>query len=66
VVLNVKDDRRVGPLQKLLGVNRWLRCVDLSRPLFKLAVRRMQRGTTVNTQDLCGFLKLVLTGFFVV
>jgi hypothetical protein len=26
----------------------------------------MQRGTTVNTQDLCGFLKFVLAGFFVV
>jgi hypothetical protein len=66
VVLNVKDDRRVGPLQKLFGVNRWLCRIDLSRPLFKLAVRRMQRSTTVNTQDFCGFLKLMLAGLVVI
>jgi hypothetical protein len=34
-------------------------------PLFKSAMRRMQRGAPVNAHGLCGFLKLVLTGLVV-
>ena len=48
VVLNMKDDRRAGPFQKLARFDRWFCCINFPRPLLELVVGRMQRSTAVN------------------
>ena len=63
MVLFIKDDGRVGPLERLLRICCWLHDIDWTRPLFKLAVRGVQRCTPVNAQGVSGFLELLLVGF---
>ena len=65
VVLGVKDEGRAGPLQRLLSVERRLRCCNLTRPLLELAVRSMQRGATIDAHGLCSLLELLLAGLVV-
>src|SRR3989337_1623532 len=65
MILGIKNDRRVGPLQGLARIKRWLCCIDLTHPLFKSTVGRMQRGASVDAHGLCSFLKLVLTRLFI-
>ena len=40
--------------------------MDFPHPLLELAVRSMQRSTTVNAQDLYDFLELLLTGLDII
>ncbi len=65
MILSVKNDRCAGPLQRPLGIERRLSRCNLTRPLFKLAVRSMQRGAAVDAHGLCSFLKLLVAGFVV-
>ena len=64
MILFVKDDGHVGPFQRPPGVSSWLHGIDLSRPLLELAVRGVQRGTSVNAHGFSCFLELLLAGFF--
>ena len=65
MILGAKNDGHAGPLQRLLSVERWLRCCDLMRPLLELAVRSMQQGATIDAHGLRSLLELMLTGLVV-
>ena len=56
---------RAGPLQRLLSIEWWLRCCDLTRPLLELAVRSVQRGATIDAHGLRSLLELMLVGLVV-
>ena len=60
MIFGVKNDRHAGPLQWLLGIERWFRRSDLTRPLLELAVRGVQRGSTIDAHGLHSFLELAL------
>jgi hypothetical protein len=63
VILFIKDDGCAGPLEWFPRICRWLHSIDLTRPLFKLAVRGVQGCTSVNAQGISGLLELLLAGF---
>ena len=52
--------------QQLLGVRSWLHDIDFSHPLLELAVRGVQRGTSVNAHGLSCFLELMPAGIFTI
>ena len=63
MILLVKDYECTGPLERLPGLWRWFHGIDFSCPPFELAVRSVQRCTSVNPQNVRGLLKLMFTGF---
>ena len=65
MILFVKDDGRAGLFEWFPGICHWLYSVDLTCPLFKLAVRGMQRGAAIDVHGLCSFLKFLVTRLIV-
>src|SRR3954468_10199580 len=60
MILKIKNDGRAGPFEEPARFHGRLCCVHLAHPLFKLAVGGVQRGATVDAQDLRGLLELLL------